>query len=268
MLSPHAKMHPNLCYINLSLLYYVIKSIKLSSLFCTVGTQEDLPLSIAHAQSYIEKDLGFTFDTFPDRGIDIRVSPVRTDDGNALLIIRHEESAVATGTSRVVAAIEPVIKKMDIWTLFSLYGKAELERGLESEQVKVRGGSFHHALTVDRYCAPEQILEPVVKLVDDTRPDDSLFDRKWMDAFAVYKDGEQVALTQVRWKTPDLIEIAVDTHKDYRKRGYGFAVVSQAAEWIFAQGAVVHYPVMPGNIASMRIIRKLGGVIAWQEIYG
>lgn len=228
-----------------------------------------MPLDITNAQIYIEKDLGFTFDTFPDQGIDIRVSPVREDrEGAAMLIVRNGQSTLATGTPRVVSIITPVLQKMDIWTLFSPYGRTELERGLESEQIKVRGGSFHHALTADHYCQPEPILEPVVKLVRDPDPDASLFDRKMFDAFAVYKNSEQVALAQVRWKTPDLIEIAVDTHKDYRKRGYGLAVVCKAAEWIFEQGAVVHYPVMPGNIASMRIIRKLGGVIAWQEIYG
>ena len=71
----------------------------------------------------------------------------------------------------------------------------------------------------------------------------------------------------MRWKADDFVEIEVNTQKDYRGRGFGLAVVTAAVEWILSRGAVAHYPVMPDNIPSARIPRRLGFRVAWQEIY-
>ena len=218
-------------------------------------------------QRYIESELGFPLDSFPDEGVDVRVSPVRADrDGDRMLNMRLGPRALVTGTPSVVEAIEPTIRRLDIWELFSPFGQAELTRAMEPQGVKVKGGGFHYTLRKDDFICPELAMEPA-KLIDMTMPDASSFDKDWFDAFGITQDGQQVALAKVRWKSRELIEIAVTTHEEYRSRGYGRAVVAGASEWILAQDAMVHYPVWPSNISSIRIPNRLGFRLAWHEFY-
>ena len=65
-----------------------------------------------------------------------------------------------------------------------------------------------------------------------------------------------------------LVEIAVDTEAEYRGQGFGLDVVTAAVEWIILScRAVANYPVMPDNILSVRIAKRLGFQVAWHKIY-
>lgn len=218
---------------------------------------------------YLETDLGFPLHSMPPKGVEVRASPRRRDQEDArMLIVRIDQGALATGIPRVITTITPVVHQLGIWELFSPFGLAELSRALASEHIEVKGGGFHYTLTDKQYCPLQTLSEkPIKLLLEGMLPEKELFDKKRFDAFAIYQEGRQAALSQVSWKTEKFIEISVETHEAFRQRGYGLAVVAAAVEWILAQGAVAHYATLPSNIPSVRIARKLGFTLTWQEIY-
>ena len=218
-------------------------------------------------QSYLERELGVPLATFPGTGVELRESPARNEE-YPLLIIRVGESAVVSGISKVLAVIRPVVEMLDIWELFSPFGVAELRRVLLSENIKVKGGSFHYTLNDAQYCRPSGPTETPIRLFDsDAVPPPEEFDKSFFDGFAVQRAGNRASVAGLPWKSADFVEIAVDTEEEYRGEGYGLAVVTAAVEWILSRGAVAHYPVMPNNVPSVRIARRLGFHVAWQEIY-
>ena len=185
-----------------------------------------------------------------------------------MMLVRIGGVAVGTAIPRVLRAIAPIVDQLDIWELFSPFGLSELSRALSGQGIKARGGGFHYvALPIQPRSLEDPGVETVAMLDAQMTPRSELFDKQWFDAFAVIREGQQASLSRIRWKTRDFIEIAVETHEAYRGRGLGTAVVAAATEWIHSRGCAAHYPVLPSNLPSVRIARRLGFTVAWQEIY-
>jgi len=227
---------------------------------------------------YIEREYGFSLESFPSTGITLRESPARRDEpGNRMVITRMGQGVLATGIPRVIRAIALVIRAMGMWELFSPVGVADLRRALRPEESETLGEGFHYTVGNEKRLRPVKFAHTTVRLLEpDAPPDeDDLVaapqrlppGQDFVPAFAVYQDDKQVASSGIRWKSPGFVEIGVSTHEDYRGRGYGLAVVASAIYWILAQGAVAYYPVAPSNVPSVRIARRLGFSLTWQEIY-
>ena len=215
---------------------------------------------------YLEADLGFPIESLPAQGVSLRESSARADRENArLLAVRLGGAALATGTPSVARVTESFFSKLDIWEVFSPFGVAELTRALATLDAEAKGGGFHYTLGQSDFVCPRLSVEPD-QLIDMPKSE-AAFGGDWLDAFCVYQDGQQVALSRVRWNAADFIEIDVETSQEHRSRGYGTAVVAKAAQWILKRQAIAHYAVLPSNIQSVRIPNRLGFSLTWQEIY-
>ena len=82
----------------------------------------------------------------------------------------------------------------------------------------------------------------------------------------VIRDGEHVVLAGTlvvarAWTTQDssrAVEVEVETHPDYRRRGYGRQVVASWAAAALAGGKVAFYSHNAANAASEALVRSLG----------
>jgi predicted GNAT family acetyltransferase len=55
-----------------------------------------------------------------------------------------------------------------------------------------------------------------------------------------------------------IVEVGVDTHPDFRRRGFGKAVVSAMTEALLKQGRIPVYRCSEDNIASLRLAQSVG----------
>ncbi|MBT4504845.1 MAG: GNAT family N-acetyltransferase [Gemmatimonadetes bacterium] len=189
---------------------------------------------------------------------------------NRLLIRRIGSRGVALAAPEIIDVVRATIDCLHTWELFSTLGVAELDRALHRVGHEALGGAIHYTLSETDYASGGPVTDACSErlLLSDDPPIDGHFDGDYLDAFAVEEDGKCVSKAQIRWKTKEFIEIAVDTEVGYRGRGYGRAVVAAATDWILDQGAAGHYPVTPDNLPSCRIARSLGYKVGWFEIFG
>ncbi len=212
---------------------------------------------------FIELALGFAPDSFPQRGVELRETPVRLDQpGDRMMIRRIGNVAIATGIPRVLNAIAPVVGSLSLWELFSPFGEAELQRALGPADGGRLHHTFHFTLINQREFRPYQGDVPTVRLL----PADFAVTREDVDAFAVCEDDEAAALTSIRSSVPDYVYIGVETEEGHRRKGLGLAVVSATTDWILQQGAVAHYNTTPHNTASVRLARRLGFILTSELI--
>ncbi len=217
------------------------------------------PDTDARVRFYLEKDLGLPLTDFPEEGVLFHESP-----SHCLEFRRIGNGAVFSGNQAITRLLRPMIENHSLWELYTPYGLAEMNRICQPEGIEIKGGGFHYTLAPEH--TPEDVPESA-PVHNHTLPDQNTYDKRFLKAFYVSANGVEASLSQIRWKTDAFIEIAVDTQEGHRGRGYSTAVVHAATKWIHSRGAVAHYPVLPSNIQSVRIARRLGYRVAWQEIY-
>ncbi len=70
--------------------------------------------------------------------------------------------------------------------------------------------------------------------------------------------GEIVASASLNWQTDAFGEIAVYTHPDYRRRGWGRSVVSTMVNWLLENGRTPLYAASQSNISSRQLAERVG----------
>ncbi|MBW1836744.1 MAG: GNAT family N-acetyltransferase [Deltaproteobacteria bacterium] len=153
----------------------------------------------------------------------------------------------------------------------------EFRRALFAADAETLREGFHYTLKRENYTPPEKHSIPPVMILDEDTPGaadkppltdpQSSMGQYFTPAFGIYWGGGQVAVAGIHRISPDLIEIGVETIATHQKKGYGLAVVAAAAEWVMAQGALPYYRAFPSNTGSVRIARRLGFKLTWQNIY-
>ena len=73
------------------------------------------------------------------------------------------------------------------------------------------------------------------------------------------RDNNDIAASaSLNWQTKTFAEIAVFTHPDYRRRGWGRSVVSSMVNYILANGRIPLYTASQSNIASRQLAERVG----------
>jgi len=243
---------------------------------------------------YLERELGFSLDSFPRSGLDLRESPTRTDEReNRLSIIRLGNGALATAIPRLIAALSPTLASLTLDELFSPVGLAELRRALPPEDAESLAHGSDYVLTDARDFRPAKTPHATIPLTKNDLPPEQ-FDLRMSErrppaeaqqddfiwAFACRHDDDNAEATElapfgprcasiaiVIWKSPDLAGYGLWTEEAYRGRGYALAVVTAATEYVLQQGAAATYGALTTNLPSLRIARRLGFTPAWQTIW-
>ena len=240
---------------------------------------------------FLDKELGFPLVSFPTDGIELRESPKRSDDPrNRLRIVRIGNAAVVTAIPRILEAVTPAICSMSIWELFSPLGEAELARALGPDDGESLCHAFEYILSDPQRFRPAVTPhEPVALTKKDIPPEqfeDRMSERRqpvaddFVWAFACYHDDSDAKATElapfgprcasiaiVIWNEgPDIATYGLGTEAAYQGRRYALATVSAATQYILDQGTVAHYEAFTSNIPSLRIPRRLGFSLVWQEI--
>ena len=212
---------------------------------------------------FIELALGFSPRSFPNRGIELRETPVRLDQPTDRMMLRRiGGAALATGIPRVLDAIGPVVRSMTLPELFSPLGVLELRRAMRPGEAENLGQTFHYTVIGRQEFRPWPGQERATCLL----PPDFTVRREDTDAFAVIEGGERAAVTSIRSPLLRYVYIGVETVEKRRQQGYGLAVVSATADWILREGAVAHYNTRLTNVASLRLARRLGFVLTSEVI--
>lgn len=226
---------------------------------------------------FMERRMGIDPASFPRGGTAVRLSWRRKDiPWKRLSIVRIGDGAVATTIPRLIRAVAPLSVRLSAAELFSSDGLCELHKALLPHGIKDLREGYHFTAADKRRLEAHACAEPPVKVLENDGPPSnglSPYPRllppvhHFVAAFAVCRDHRRVARAGIRWHSSDLIEIGVESDEAYRRRGFGTAVVAAAARWVLDQGAVVYYRVFPSNVPSVRIARRLGFDLTWQEIY-
>ncbi len=72
--------------------------------------------------------------------------------------------------------------------------------------------------------------------------------------------GDIVASASLNWQSPNFADIAVRTHPDYRRQGYGRSVVASLVQYLLRQGRTPLYSVDTQNAASVDLAQSVGFV--------
>ncbi len=72
------------------------------------------------------------------------------------------------------------------------------------------------------------------------------------------QNREIAAAASLNWQTKYFGEIAVYTHPDYRRRGWGRSVVSALANWLLENGRTPLYAASPTNVPSRQLAERAG----------
>lgn len=87
------------------------------------------------------------------------------------------------------------------------------------------------------------------------------------NCFWVRMEGQiPAAVAWMEIQTRQAWEVGVGTHRDYRRRGYGRAVVSAATRATLDRGLLVVYTTAWTNIASQRLARGLGYIPYGEQV--
>jgi GNAT superfamily N-acetyltransferase len=76
--------------------------------------------------------------------------------------------------------------------------------------------------------------------------------------FGAVFDGEVVSYVQFERETDNLWDAHIWTREEYRRRGFGKAVLSHAGEYLLRRGVTPTYSVNAANIASLRTAQAAG----------
>ncbi len=72
------------------------------------------------------------------------------------------------------------------------------------------------------------------------------------------QSGEIAASASLNWQTDAFGEIAVYTHPDYRRRGWGRSVVSTMVNWLLENGRTPLYAASRSNLPSRQLAERVG----------
>lgn len=73
------------------------------------------------------------------------------------------------------------------------------------------------------------------------------------------RDNNDIAASaSLNWQTRNFAEIAVFTHPDYRRRGWGRSVVSSLVNYILDNGRIPLYTASQTNVASRQLAERVG----------
>ena len=72
--------------------------------------------------------------------------------------------------------------------------------------------------------------------------------------------GDIVASASLNWQSPNFADVAVRTHPDYRRQGYGRSVVASLVDHLLRQGRTPLYSVNVQNAASAELAQSVGFV--------
>lgn len=169
------------------------------------------------------------------------LTPATTNaDGQPRLIVsRH-----AGGFSRFYRHDLPVGTRAAVAQLAA-------ERAFEDEQV------ITQLLETD---APVEHIWRVRWHVIQVAPPPSAFPdvTRAADGHVIVRDGAVVARAWTTADSPVATEVEVETHPDYRRRGYARQVVAAWAAAALAAGKVAYYSHVMANDASRGVARSLG----------
>jgi GNAT superfamily N-acetyltransferase len=88
------------------------------------------------------------------------------------------------------------------------------------------------------------------------------------DVLITFIDGEYAAGVGIKRHNPAGLELSVGTEEKHRGHGLAARLVTQAARWVIAQGAVPIYLHDPANIASDRTALRAGFPDLGWKIFG
>ena len=214
-------------------------------------------------RDYLEGDLELSLSSFPEEGVLFHGC-----EAYPFQLVRVGGGAVFSGRSEVIQLLRPTVESLTLWELFSAFGLEELRRASEPHGLKPQGGSFHYTLTDSADLREDGGGGMVTSLLPPGfGPDPATFDKEFVAAFCVNVGGHPISTAGIRWKSDSFVEIEVETDQEHRGKGNGLSVVYAATDWILMHGAAAHYAVHPTNTPSMRIVRRLGYELTWQEIY-
>ncbi len=239
----------------------------------------------------IEKELGFGLKTFPANGVDVRPSPVRSDEHwNRVKAVRIGGAALVTCLPSLLETVSQAVKSMDIWELFSPLGESELRRVLGTDMGEDLFHGLEYVLSARESFRPAWTPHVPRPLGEDDIPSSQLELRmserrqpvpdEFIWAFACYQDDGDVSVSDLAEFGEKCISIAIviwnegqeiatyglGTHEDYRGQQYALATVTAATDYLLQQGGIAHYEAAVTNIPSLRIPRRLGFSFAWQEM--
>ncbi len=234
-----------------------------------------------HIKAHLESKLGFPLSSFPETGIDVRVSPRRTDrPRNRLVVHRIAAGAgvLATGIERMVDAVGPVLHDLSPAELFSPFGIAELRRAMpEADRDSLlEDPGMDYTISGPDGFRPAATGHATLLLTDEDIP--SAVEDGWESsaslpvglarAFVCCHGDEWVSIAIIRWEKEPVGTIAIARTEDpYLRQGYGRAAVSAATEYILRQQRVASYGTVRGNIPALRMIRPLGYRLTYETIY-
>ncbi len=239
----------------------------------------------------LQEELGFSLETFPEKGVHVCTSLKRSDQRwNRVKAVRIGDAAVVTCLPSLLDTITLAIQSMTIWELFSPLGEAELRRALGSEVGKELFHGLEYVLSDRSSFRPARTPHTAGALGKDDIPSSQrelrMSERRrpvsddFLWAFACYLDGENVSASDLAEFGRQCVSIAIviwneghgiatyglGTHEDYRGQQYALATMTAATEYILRQGGVAHYEAAVTNIPSLRIPRRLGFSFAWEEM--
>ena len=236
--------------------------------------------------TFLASQSGSPVDSWPQHGIDVRVSSQRTDMvRNRLLALslRNSGGALVTGIERVVEAIRPIIEELSIAELFSPVGTDALRYAMSpgDAQSVIKEPDFVCAISSRESFRPTHATPNPVPLtgaeVTDaahhlgiTIPEtDASTCSGLPQAFACRSSQEWVSIATIRWQDSRVAEISdVETKESHRRKGFGIAAVSAATDYILLQDRVAIYGTWQSNVPAWRMIHKLGFRLSHQIIYG
>jgi GNAT superfamily N-acetyltransferase len=102
------------------------------------------------------------------------------------------------------------------------------------------------------------IRHALAAALNPTEIEQSGFDAHESPAFGVFADGALCGVASYEIWEPRLAHITVATHPDYRRRGYGRAVVSALAKHALGRGFILQYRALASNENSLALARSLG----------
>ena len=219
-------------------------------------------------QEYFTGVVGCRLADIPSSGVTVIESPRRSDGrSNRLYAVRVGNGAVVTGTAEVVERCGPIVEKLVVNELFSRTGEAELSRVHTKQKPE---HCFVYCLT-----SPDGLIEAPLpegyrlELNPDLHPPKSDEDlHRFVGAFVAHGPEGKASQSGVYFQVPKVMGIALETFESFRNQGLGAAVASSLARWALERDIIPMYNTSPGNTPSIRLIRKLGFSLVWDELRG
>jgi len=186
---------------------------------------------------------------------------------NASWVFVHGDACVVSVPPQLIddvrekAAIIPIEKIMSADSIRALFGDSVHHTIGPAYQGYAEAEDFHpipspHVRKLSTSDRP--LLQVLVDGCDPKEWRDSGINVNDENLFGYFLSGSIVAVAGIIPWASYAANPSVVTHPDYRKKGYGKAVVSAAMQHILDQGSVVLYQTLLANVPAVRIAESLG----------